>query len=105
MPFQYRDPSLTTADAVQTAAQILYSRLTPGRTMIEWESDLLILSGNNRPLWLGDVVQLYQPDGVTAQGVYRIIAIPSIDFEQENVAGNSTLFNVRRAVYRAVDVS
>jgi hypothetical protein len=65
----------------------------------------LILSGNNRPLWLGDVIQLYQPDGVTAQGVYRIIAIPSIDFEQENVAGNSTLFNVRRAVYRAVDVS
>ena len=105
VPFQYRDPSLTTADAVQTAAQILYSRLTPGRIMIEWESDLLILSGNNRPLWLGDVIQLYQPDGVTAQGVYRIIAIPSIDFEQENVAGSSSLFNVRRAIYRAVDVS
>lgn len=105
VPFQYRDPSLTTADAVQTAAQILYSRLTPGRIMIEWESDLLILSGNNRPLWLGDVIQLYQPDGVTAQGVYRIIAIPSIEFEQENVAGSSSLFNVRRAIYRAVDVS
>lgn len=105
VPFQYRDPSLTTAAAVQESANILYSRLTPGRTMIEWESDLLIQSINNRPLWLGDVIRLYQTNGVTPQGLYRIIAIPTIEFEQENVAGSSTLFNVRRAVYRAVDVS
>jgi len=105
VPFQYRDPSLTTADAVQTAASILFSRLTPGRIMIEFEADLLILSGNNRPLWLGDVITLYKPDGVTQQGKYRIIAIPTIEFVQEVAAGSSPLFNVRRAVYRLVDCS
>ncbi len=34
-----------------------------------------------------------------------IIAIPQIEFVQENTPGSSTLFNVRKATYRAVYVS
>jgi hypothetical protein len=96
VPYQLRDPTLTTQDAVDAACDILYSRLTTGRILIEWESDLLVLSSNNRPLWLGDVVRIMEPDGTTTKGDYRIIGIPSIDFVTEQTSG----FSVRKAVYR-----
>jgi len=96
VPYQLRDPTLTTQDAVDAACAILYSRLTTGRILIEWESDFLVLSTNNRPLWLGDVVRIMEPDGTTTKGDYRIIGIPSIDFVTEQTSG----FSVRKAVYR-----
>jgi hypothetical protein len=96
VPYQLRDPTLTTQDAVDAACDILYDRLTTGRILIEWESDLLVLSSNNRPLWLGDVVRIMEPDGTTTKGDYRIIGIPSIDFVTEQTSG----FSVRKAVYR-----
>ena len=96
VPYQLRDPTLTTQDAVDAACAILYTRLTTGRILIEWESDLLVLSSNNRPLWLGDVVRIMEPDGTTTKGDYRIIGIPTIDFVTEQTSG----FSVRKAVYR-----
>jgi hypothetical protein len=96
VPYQLRDPTLTTQDAVDAACAILYTRLTTGRILIEWESDLLVLSSNNRPLWLGDVVRIMEPDGTTTKGDYRIIGIPTIDFITEQTSG----FSVRKAVYR-----
>jgi hypothetical protein len=96
VPYQLRDPTLTTQDAVDAACAILYTRLTTGRILIEWESDLLVLSSNNRPLWLGDVVRIMEPDGTTTKGDYRIIGIPTIDFVTEQTFG----FSVRKAVYR-----
>ena len=96
VPYQLRDPTLTTQDAVDAACAILYTRLTTGRILIEWESDLLVLSSNNRPLWLGDVVRIMEPDGTTTKGDYRIIGIPTIDFITEQASG----FSVRKAVYR-----
>jgi hypothetical protein len=96
VPYQLRDPTLTTQDAVDAACDILYDRLTTGRILIEWESDLLVLSSNNRPLWLGDVVRIMEPDGTTTKGDYRIIGIPTIDFVTEQTSG----FSVRKAVYR-----
>ena len=100
VPYQLRDPALTTQDAVDAACDILYDRLTTGRILIEWESDLLVLSSNNRPLWLGDVVRIMEPDGTTTKGDYRIIGIPTIDFVTEQTSG----FSVRKAVYRGQKV-
>ena len=103
--YQYRDPALNTLDAVTAACLMLYSRLTTGRTMIEFDATFLVYNNSNRPVWLGDVIKLMDTDGVGVLGNYRIIAIPQIDFVQENTPGSSTLFNVRRASYRAVYVS
>jgi len=100
VPYQLRDPALTTQDAVDQACDLLYDRLTTGRILIEWESDFLVLSTNNRPLWLGDVVRIMEPDGTTTKGDYRIIGIPTIDFVTEQTSG----FSVRKAVYRGQKV-
>jgi len=100
VPYQLRDPALTTQDAVDQACDLLYERLTTGRILIEWESDFLVLSSNNRPLWLGDVVRIMEPDGTTTKGDYRIIGIPTIDFVTEQTSG----FSVRKAVYRGQKV-
>ena len=103
--YQFRDPALNTLDAVTAACLMLYTRLTTGRTMIEFDATFLVYNVSNRPVWLGDVIKLMDTDGVGVLGNYRIIAIPSIEFVQENTPGSSTLFNVRRASYRAVYVS
>jgi hypothetical protein len=42
-----------------------------------------------------DIVTIMQPDGVTVKGLYRIVAIPSIEF----VVENGTV-QFRKAVYR-----
>ena len=81
--YQHRDPALTTQAAVDQAAQIIYNRITQGRILIEWESDFLILSTSNRPLWINDVVTIMEPDGTTVKGKYRIISISDISFLQE----------------------
>ena len=99
--YELRDPMLTTQDAVDTAATILYSRLTTGRTLVEWESDLLVADSNNRPMWIGDTIRIMEPDGTTVKGNYRIIAIPTIEFIDEKSGG---WFEVRRAVYRGVKI-
>jgi hypothetical protein len=103
--YQYRDPALNTLDAVTASCLMLYSRLTTGRTMIEFDATFLVYNVSNRPVWLGDVIKLIDTDGTSILGNYRIIAIPSIEFVQENTPGSSTLFNVRKASYRAVRVS
>jgi hypothetical protein len=103
--YQYRDPALNTLDAVTAACLMLYTRLTTGRTIIEFDATFLVYNVSNRPVWLGDVIKLMDTDGTSVLGNYRIIAIPQIEFVQENTPGSSTLFNVRRASYRAVYVS
>jgi hypothetical protein len=103
--YQYRDPALNSLDAVTAACLMLYTRLTTGRTLIEFDATFLVYNVSNRPVWLGDVIKLMDTDGVGVLGNYRIIAIPQIEFVQENTVGSSTLFNVRRASYRAVYVS
>jgi hypothetical protein len=105
IPYQYRDPALNTLDAVTASCLMLYSRLTPGRTMIEFDATFLVYNVSNRPVWLGDVIKLMDTDGTSILGNYRIIAIPSIEFVQEITPGFSPLFNVRKASYRAVRVS
>ena len=66
-----------------------------GRILIEWESDFLVINTSNRPLWVRDIVTIMQPDGVTVKGLYRIVAIPTIEFVVENGA-----VQFRKAVYR-----
>ena len=105
VPYQYRDPALNTLDAVTASCLMLYNRLTTGRTLIEFDATFLVYNVSNRPVWLGDVIKLMDTDGTSVLGNYRIIAIPSIEFVQENTPGSSTLFNVRKASYRAVRVS
>jgi len=98
--YELRDPALTTQAAVDKAADILFTRLTTGRVLIEFECDFLVLTSSNRPIWLTDVVRIYEADGTTVRGSYRIIAIPSIDFVTERGTGLS----LRKATYRAVAV-
>ena len=68
----------------------------PGRKLVEWESDILVDDATNRPLWLTDVVRIMEPDGTTTKGDYRIISIPSIEFEYEPASG---IYH-RKAKYR-----
>ena len=95
VPYILSDPSITSGLVAQQAMFSLKERLMTGRILIEWESDFLILSATNRPLWVRDVVTIMQPDGVTIKGVYRIIAIPTIEFVVED-----GVRQFRRAVYR-----
>lgn len=96
--YELRDPALTTQAAVDQAANILYTRLTSGRVLVEFDADFLVLTSNNRPVWLTDVVRIYEADGTTVRGNYRIIAIPSVEFVTERGTGLS----LRRATYRGV---
>ena len=73
--------------------------------MIEFDATFLVYNNSNRPVWLGDVIKLMDTDGVAVLGNYRIIAIPQIEFVQEDALATRNLFNVRRASYRAVYVS
>jgi hypothetical protein len=97
VPYILSDPSITSSSVAYEAMLVLKDRLMTGRILIEWESDFLVLSNDNRPLWVRDVVTIMQPDGVTIKGVYRIIAIPTIEFVVE--AG---VKQFRRAVYRGL---
>ena len=97
VPYILSDPSITSSAVAYQAMLALKDRLMTGRILIEWESDFLVLSATNRPLWVRDVVTIMQPDGVTIKGVYRIIAIPTIEFVVE--AG---VKQFRRAVYRGL---
>lgn len=65
------DPALTTQEACDWAAEILYRRLTRIRRLIEWRSGLLI-KPNGVPIWKGDVVKVVARGG-TAN--YRIQAL------------------------------
>ena len=97
VPYILSDPSITSGTVAYQAMLALKDRLMTGRILIEWESDFLVLSATNRPLWVRDVVTIMQPDGTTIKGVYRIIAIPAIEFVVE--AG---VRQFRRAVYRGL---
>lgn len=95
-PVLYQDPAINTTTALNYIALTLAQRLMPGREILEWESDLLVNTTTDIPLWIGDVVTITAPDG-TDKGDYRIIAIPNIEFETEQTGG----FSVRSARYRA----
>lgn len=96
--YELRDPALTTQAAVNQATDILFTRLTEGRVLVEFECDFLVLTTTNRPIWLTDVVRIYEADGTTVRGDYRIIGIPSIEFVTERGTGLS----LRKATYKAV---
>jgi hypothetical protein len=95
VPYILADPSITNADVAYQARIALQNRLMEGRILIEWESDFLVINTTNRPLWVRDIVTIMQPDGVTVKGLYRIVAIPSIEF----VVENGTV-QFRKAIYR-----
>lgn len=92
------DPSITNQTAADQAKTILQNRLTTGRVLIEFESEILTKTNNQRLdfLWLGDAVRIMMPNGTNIYGEFRIIAIPSIDFQIDN-----GIFRLRRCTYRA----
>lgn len=96
-PVLYEDPALHTRDAVENIGLVLAQRITTGRQLIEWESDFLVNTADNVPIWIGDVVTIFAPNN-TSKGAYRIVAIPSIEFVSET----TDRFRVRNARYRAV---
>ena len=92
------DPSITTQTAANQARTILQNRLTTGRTLIEFESEILTKLDTDTKLnfmWLGDIVKIMMPNGTDVYGEFKIIAIPSITFLYDN-----DNFRIRRATYR-----
>ena len=98
-PFLYQDPAIHSLPAVGYIALQMAGRLMPGRTVVEWESDLLVDSTTDVQLWLGDIVRIMQPDGTTTKGDYQIVAIPSITFVDE---GDGSRFRTRNVRYKAI---
>jgi hypothetical protein len=95
------EPAITSDAAAVQAKNVISTRLMTGRILLEFTSDLLIDDATNRPLWLRDVVQIMMPGGATIRGIYRIIAIPSIEFGFEPTsAGDKRV--VRTATYRCL---
>jgi hypothetical protein len=83
--YQLIDPGVSNQDAANRAAQILSERLTTGRNIITWTSDLLqrntAVENNSRVLWKGDAVAIRTLGSpASTYGTYRILAIPSIEF-------------------------
>lgn len=96
--YQLVDPELITSQtAADRARDILRDRLTPVRRMIEFTSDVLVRDSDDRPIWTGDVVRIYELGRATYED-YRIRAIPSIDFIFEDLSGSAV--SVRSATYR-----
>jgi hypothetical protein len=97
--YQLSDPDLITSqDAADRARDILRDRLTPTRHMIEWESDILVRNSDDRPLWSGDVVRIYENGAATYED-WRIVAIPTMEFVLEDLVGDRK--SIRRGIYRA----
>jgi hypothetical protein len=90
------DPAITSQDAADRALNILVDRLVSERVVGTWESDLLIHSGSDRPLWKGDTIRLANVGG-SGYTDWQIIAIPNIEFVWESqVAGE---FQIRNCTY------
>lgn len=97
--YQLIDPELiTTQAAADRARDILRDRLTPTRHVLEWDSDILVRSTDDRPIWTGDVVRIYAKGRATYED-WQIRAIPSMEFIYEDVPG--TRVSVRKGTYRA----
>lgn len=85
------DPSITTQDALERAVNILYDRLTPRRTMVEFTCDFLVKE-NGVPIWRGDVVKLHVKSTndsgatLTEPKLYRIKSL-AVEFVREPKAG------------------
>jgi hypothetical protein len=100
------DEGIVTDAAADKALSVLQSRLTTGRDLVEWTSDLLIRNTDDRPLWVTDVVRVYEPgwQSITTPGQlyardYRILSIPNIEFIWEATE------NIRSARYRAIKIN
>ena len=98
-PILYQDPGINNLSAVGYIALTLSQRLTPGRDIVEWESDLLVSNTTDVPVWIGDVVRIKKPDGTTDLGDYMIVSIPNVAFTFE---GDGNTSRVRNASYKAV---
>lgn len=97
--YQLVDPDLITSqDAADRARDILRDRLTPTREVIEFSSDALVRDSDDLPIWVGDVVRIYELGRATYED-WRVRAIPSMQFTFEDLAG--TRKSVRSATYRA----
>lgn len=73
------NPAITNQDAADRALSIATDRLTVERIVATWESDMLVHSGNDRPLWKGDTIRLANV-GNSGYVDYQIIAIPLMEF-------------------------
>lgn len=97
--------NIVSDSAADQALAVLQSRLTTGRDLVEWTSDFLIRSTDDRPLWITDVVRVYEPNWQTLPSGqvyardYRILSIPKIEFLWEGTE------NIRSARYRGLKIN
>jgi hypothetical protein len=61
--FTYSDPAITTQAAADRAAGQLADRLAVVRVVARWNSELLIRESDDRTIWRGDVVRIYDEGG------------------------------------------
>ena len=101
------DPTITSQSKVDYAVTVLQERLTVTRNLVEFDSGLLMWNKGNLedqyPIWLNDIVRIMGPTGTGVYGWYRIIAIPSINFEREYTDGSG--IQLRSCTYRAEAVT
>jgi hypothetical protein len=93
--FIYTDPSITNQTAADQAKNALYSRLTQGRILAELRGPLYVDNVTNVPLWITDVIRVYNPN-MSSYSDYRIISIPEIRFDLEK---QTEVLDVRSATY------
>jgi hypothetical protein len=98
--------NIVSDSAADQALAVLQSRLTTGRDIVEWTSDFLIRNNDDRPLWITDVVRVYEPgwQSITTPGQvyardYIILSIPKIEFIWEGTE------NIRSARYRGLKIN
>lgn len=110
---QHLDPAITTQAAADRAKDILAARLASARTYgIFQASDFLIRHSDDRPIWKGDVIRVFECGGFNSATDpyrdYRVVAIPEIRFTSERtatLASTSPKQTVRRATYRGLQIA
>lgn len=90
------DPGINSVSAANTALGMLYSRLTQGRNLLTVKCEFLVDHVSNVPIWIGDVVKVYNPSGLSSFVNMRVISISNIEFVMENQTDD---LDVRYATY------
>ena len=90
------DPGINSLSAANTALSLLYTRLTQGRNLLTVKCEFLVNNTDNVPIWIGDVVKVWNPSGLSSFVNMRVISIPNIEFVSED---QTNKLDVRYATY------
>ena len=90
LPYSLKDPAIRSQAAADRARDILTERMGWSIEVATWVSELLVQDSDGVPIWIGDVVRVWDEGGVASTDL-RIVAIPKMDFiAQDGAAGRGT---------------